>query len=323
MMNEHPFISILVPAYNVEKYIDKCIKSVLNQEYTDYELIVINDGSTDLTEKVLSQYKNHPRIRVISTTNKGVSSARNLGIDLAHGKFIAQIDGDDYVSENWLKDCAKVLKNRNPDILFFGLDSVKNTGKKLTFGDHQIFQQSELKPENILYALSKNEIKNYAVDMFVKRQLIINMDKPIYPVGRSFEDLATTYKIVSAAQKVYAVNGIYYHYVRHTGSITNTKRVNYKQCEDLEETRKEIEIFFNNKNNLVSNWNFQILLAEYQILTKEKKKYSKQLKSIRKEILKTRPTFLSKNEKIKMILLKINIYSEIYPVITKIKFWLN
>ena len=102
-MQIEPFITVLVTAYNVSEYINRCIDSILSQTYKNFELLIINDGSTDNTLEMLQQYKSNPHVQLINKANGGVSSARNMGIKVAKGSYIAQVDGDDYVSKDWLR----------------------------------------------------------------------------------------------------------------------------------------------------------------------------------------------------------------------------
>ena len=135
-------ISVIVPVYNIEKYIGKCIQSVLSQTYTDFELLLINDGSKDSSGEICSSWaKKDARIRVISKENEGVSVARNLGIDSAKGEFIFFLDGDDWISPECLE---KMLLRMTPEVDAVisewdepedeGYDSVLITKKKQTEG---------------------------------------------------------------------------------------------------------------------------------------------------------------------------------------------
>ena len=106
-------ITILVPFYNVEKYITQCIESIINQTYKNLEIILIDDGSTDNSLKICKEFqKNDSRINVIKKKHEGVSSSRNIGIKIAHGEYIMFIDSDDFVSKNFVKELySAVLKN--------------------------------------------------------------------------------------------------------------------------------------------------------------------------------------------------------------------
>ena len=111
-MEKNILISIVVPTYNNEKFIDKCVESILSQTYHEFELLIINDGSTDNTINVLQPYlKKEQRIKLHNTKNKGVSSARNLGISKAKGEYICFIDSDDWVEKDYLSQFVSKIKN--------------------------------------------------------------------------------------------------------------------------------------------------------------------------------------------------------------------
>ena len=114
-----PMFSIIIPAYNNEKYVGKCIESVLSQTFTDFELIIVNDGSTDRTYEVIEKYAlQDSRIRVIDKKNGGVSSARNIALDKAIGKYILFLDSDDWYESCYCYDLSKILSHNKADIVF-------------------------------------------------------------------------------------------------------------------------------------------------------------------------------------------------------------
>ncbi len=118
---DDPFFSIIVPAYNVDEYIDECIESIIKQSYNNLEIICVNDGSIDCTASILNDYQKHDRrLTVINQTNKGTSSARNKGIDIAKGRYIWFIDADDYIEPHACERLYQVVQQQNPDIIIFG-----------------------------------------------------------------------------------------------------------------------------------------------------------------------------------------------------------
>lgn len=116
-------LSIIVPAYNAEKTILRCLSSISEQNYNNYECIIVNDGSTDSTEKVISQFTEHnKKFRLINTDNGGVSRARNIGISIAFGEYITFVDSDDMLIPGSLPQLMKRMENESPDILIFGYE---------------------------------------------------------------------------------------------------------------------------------------------------------------------------------------------------------
>lgn len=124
-------ISIVVAAYNVEKYISRCLYSILNQSYKNVEVIIVNDCSTDKTKHICSEFgKNDERIRLINKDiNEGLSAARNTGIDAATGDYITFIDGDDFIELDTIEYCAEIINKRNPDEIVFGSCFDRKNGK--------------------------------------------------------------------------------------------------------------------------------------------------------------------------------------------------
>ena len=120
--------SIIVPVYNVEKYIEKCLESILNQTYDNFEIIVINDGSTDNSKKILDNYKTNKKIKIINQDNQGLSIARNNGLGAASGDYILFIDSDDYIEEELLSTLNKNINNE--DLIRFQVQTV-NENKEI------------------------------------------------------------------------------------------------------------------------------------------------------------------------------------------------
>ncbi|HFR3406655.1 TPA: glycosyltransferase family 2 protein, partial [Streptococcus suis] len=127
MMNNFE-ISIVVPVYNSEKKIRKCIDSILSQSFTDYELILLNDGSTDYTLSILEEYeKEYSSIKVIDKLNEGIAKTRNLGISIATGKYIVFLDNDDFIDSDYLQILYDEIENTGNDIVVAGYRRVSDT----------------------------------------------------------------------------------------------------------------------------------------------------------------------------------------------------
>ena len=116
--------SIIVPVYNVEKYVKRCLDSIFNQTYKDFEVIVVNDGSTDKSMNIVKKYKD---VKIINEENRGLSHARNNGVKNARGDYILFVDSDDYINKDLLKELNKSLNN-NPDVVRFQVQSVDEYG---------------------------------------------------------------------------------------------------------------------------------------------------------------------------------------------------
>lgn len=231
-MKNTSLISVIVPAYNVEKYIKTCLDSLINQTYSNFEIIVINDGSTDQTEEILRSYQANPKFRIYSQKNGGLSAARNRGIKLANGELVCFIDSDDSVKSDYLeKLAAPFFEDSDVDITVCGyqekfenteinhvLKSQKITGRKAT-KDLLIKQQDfDVLAWNKLY-----------------RKKLYSDNHIEYPVGQIHEDNLTTYKLFSHAQKVFYISDALYIYQRTHSEIT-------KNLYSKEKTLKRLQV---------------------------------------------------------------------------------
>lgn len=154
---EKDLVSIIVPVYNVEKYLEECIKSVINQTYKNIELILVDDGSTDTSPEVCDKWeKKDNRIKVLHKKNEGLGLTRNTGINLANGKYIYFLDSDDYIDINTIEICYELAQKNNADIVNFGFKSVNN--------DKVIFESIPNMPKNVY---KNNEIIDILLPDFI------------------------------------------------------------------------------------------------------------------------------------------------------------
>ncbi len=147
-------ISIVIPIYNVEKYLKNCVDSVCNQTYRNLEIILVDDGSPDHCPEICEDYaRNDSRVRVIHKQNGGLSDARNYGIEVAKGKYITCIDSDDYVSEDFIEYLYKLLKDANADISVCGFIKTKNLNENRIFTSEDTIEMSSNQAiQEMLYA---------------------------------------------------------------------------------------------------------------------------------------------------------------------------
>ena len=209
-------ISVIINVYNGEKFIKKCLDSVVNQTYKDLEIIIINDGSTDNTLKICESY-NDKRIKIITIKNLGLSMSRNVGIDNAHGDYIYFVDVDDFIEIDTIEYLYNLCKNYNVDIA---------TSKALIIENYNIEIKNE--KEKIEIISSKEVLKdilllkNKAVciwNKLIKRELFDNLRFE----DRIINDMAFTHKIIMRVDKIVYSNQIKYYYLKNTKSITAKK----------------------------------------------------------------------------------------------------
>ena len=209
-----PKLSIIVPVYKVEQYIHKCVDSILNQIFKDFELILVDDGSPDNCGTICDEYaQKDERVKVIHKENGGLSDARNFGLKEAQGKYVSFIDSDDWVDLDLYSDVIGYQEDNDLDIVCFDVYEVKGEKVKYNnrFDTNRIFNG-----EDALHKILTDEIDNSACDKVYKKELWEDVE---FPVGRCFEDVATTYKVFYKAEKVGYYKRAYYYYVKREGSI--------------------------------------------------------------------------------------------------------
>ncbi|PQJ66354.1 glycosyltransferase family 2 protein [Photobacterium angustum] len=223
-----PFFSIIVPAYNCEKSIEKCLNSILNQSFKDFELIVINDGSTDNTSNILTSFKD---IVVINKENEGVSSSRNMGINIAQGKYTIFIDSDDWVSEEYLLSTHDVLVKKEIDILFLNYYSFLYGASNTKFVDNKINEGFYSKGD-IVNAFLNREISNSPWDKIFRTSIIKKL-QPFFPVAISLgEDSVAVSRAILNAEEYYVMNEAFYIYEFNHQSVTKSS-LSYKKLNDV------------------------------------------------------------------------------------------
>ena len=213
-------VSVIVPVFNVEKYLPKCIESILNQSYKYIEVILINDGSTDSSEDICNKYKlKDNRIRVINKINGGLSSARNKGLDVAKGKYVIFVDSDDFIDKDMIKNLLEVAITQNADIVQGGFQTVYEDGKiKRKYEYNEMVFDTKTK---ILDAYFKQDLINVIVcNKLYKSKLFNNLRMM---EGRNQEDYIIMPQLLLNTKKIINVSGIYYNYLQRDISIMNSK----------------------------------------------------------------------------------------------------
>ena len=216
MCEENDLISVVIPVYNVEQYLPKCIESIMNQTYKNLEIILVNDGSTDGSQKICEEYKSiDNRIKIINKENGGLSDARNVGIDNSSGNYITFIDSDDYIDDDYVYTLYKSLISYNADMSIASHKIIypKRIIDKAT--DEKFCANSKKVLEKILY---DEGIDLSAWGKLYKKSLFNNIK---FPKGRLFEDSATTYRLIDESKKIAVNSKSVYNYVIRKNSISN------------------------------------------------------------------------------------------------------
>ena len=203
-------LSVIVPVYNVENYIEACIKSLLSQSYDDFEIIIVDDGSNDSSiERARKMLVNKSYVKVLSKENGGLSDARNFGIEHSIGEYLAFIDSDDTIHPDMFKIMMNKLLNEQADVCTCDMEYVYSDGRKVRSSGSLV---SEENPFSIILT------NNSACNKVFKRSLFEQMH---FPIGKWYEDLATIPILLKRASKVVYVDQVFYYYFQREGSIAH------------------------------------------------------------------------------------------------------
>lgn len=215
-------LSIIVPVYNVKDYVAKCLDSILAQTYKDFELLVIDDGSTDGSGKICDNYgEKDSRVRVIHQKNAGLGGARNTGIGLALGEYLLFVDSDDYIEPNTAEVLLNTAKLNSADMVLFSFRSVDENGSEMAVFSESLTANTVLsteKDKECLIVAPTACTKLYRRDLFTKADII-------FPPRVWYEDLRTTYKLLSCSKKVVYINNVLYNYLIRSGSIMQNSNI--------------------------------------------------------------------------------------------------
>lgn len=244
-MNESKIklISVVVPIYNVEKYLPACIESILRQTYKYIEIILVDDGSTDTCPQICDQFSlKDSRIKVIHKKNGGLSDARNIGMNLAKGKFITFVDSDDLLDCKFIEDLLNAMILNGADIAFCDYCKIdENCVSKADNSIGNVIKFSNIECLENLYIPKSHGMefvawgKLYKLDLFKKNKIS-------YPKGKIHEDTFTTYKLCYYANKVVFVDAPRYYYRIRSGSIMSSK-FNKTRLNKLEATKEACSFF--------------------------------------------------------------------------------
>lgn len=270
-----PKFSIIIPVYNVEKYIEKCLDSIFNQTLKDFEIIVVNDGTKDKSIELIKNYD----IKIINQKNQGLSAARNRGVKEATGEYLLFLDSDDYLEKDTLKELNKSLKN-NPDIVRFQIREVYEDGKTINYEEIPFDNKSGVEAFKLI---TKYHFVENAWCYAIKRKYYLE-EKFSFRVGTYHEDFGLMPLVILKANKVNSISYIGYNYIQRQGSIMNIK--------DYNKTKKKVEDFYNHylflleeakKTNLDTTYfksfiSNSIILKITELNNHDYKKYKKILK---------------------------------------------
>lgn len=253
-------ISVIVPVYNVEKYLNRCVKSILSQTYRDYEVLLIDDGSTDKSNELCNLWiQRDNRIKVYYQQNQGLSAARNTGIKYAKGEWITFLDSDDYIEKHYLEILVHNMQMTSADISC--CDYLRTDKWQIKGIDYVSNQYIELKGNDILVFYLENDIVSAWAKLY-KRELFSNIK---FPVGKINEDISTIFQIFCKAKKVtYSYSRLYFYYKNNEG-ITKQK-FEYKNINLIEAWEEVVNFSKFYPINIQKLANFRLQKAYFTLL---------------------------------------------------------
>lgn len=289
-MNITPYISIIIPVYGVEKYIKKCLESVLLQTFTDFECLVIDDGSTDNSINIAKEaVAKDPRFIFLNKKNGGVASARNYGIKHAKGKYIAFIDSDDYVEPDFLLLPLTTIEAEDSDICMFSINYVAEDGT------HFKTQHNNLKKyyEENDFLISKNTLMNFSYLKLYKKEIFdsILFDETVI----TYEDVDLNFRIIYG-RKVSNIKKPLYNYMQRKGSLSHDIKPTYLK-DIVAITKKQDDFVLENnlinKNREYINFTYlkTFIFSASIKLVRYSKNYSTDVINLKKSIDSSRFTF--------------------------------
>ena len=290
-------LSIIVPIYNVAPYLRKCVDSLLTQDIVDYEIILVDDGSTDNSGAIADELAAYPQplpegkgvsIKVIHQANAGLSAARNTGIKAAQGDYILFVDSDDYLQPNTLDTLLEQAERDNLDVLRFRYQNVKESGEVFNPYKNDIFYNdySTSLIDGLTFLNERMGTQCYAWQFVIKSDIV---RKELFTPGIYFEDTDWTPRMLLHAKRVASTDLVVYNYLWREGSITLSQH-------DVSKQRKQL----NDKITIVNNLNqikvkvsdkrwfegiitfliLNILMVIAQYFYSDRKKYLSQIKTM-------------------------------------------
>lgn len=250
MEQKDPLVSIVIPVYNCEKYIETCIESITNQSYKNLEIIIINDGSSDRTGEIIKEkYALDSRVKYIEKENEGVSITRNLGIELSSGELITFVDGDDFIASTFIESALNYIKKYNLDFVLGGTQRYAESKKS----NYAIKCNEVVVYENNLPIIKQKVLSNGIVEdrrldtcftsgpvckMFMRDSIAAVRFKPELKIG---EDTVFNLEVLDKCKRVGVVPDIWYFYRTNGESATNAYNPKIKaECEKTLEILQEM-----------------------------------------------------------------------------------
>jgi len=307
---QKPLLSVVVPVYKAEKYLHRCVNSILNQTLNDLELILVDDGSPDNSGAICDEYaKKDDRVRVVHKPNGGAASARNVGIDIANGEYIGFCDSDDYLNVNMYKELLDVLKENNLDSITCLSNTRDESGNLVSSG----ISDKKLKHYNKVEYIKKIYLWDADVSLCTRISKTEKIKQIRIPEKRRVEDFFFTICLLHNLGKTSIYNYPFYEYTVNTNSVTHSADSTI-YMDGLYFFEKSKELLCTDEYSLEQeHFKYKMLSSLFISLKKaEYKKYKYQLKYHKKYVTKNifnilKNPYIRKKEKIALFLTTINL----------------
>jgi glycosyltransferase involved in cell wall biosynthesis len=289
-------ISVIVPVYNVEKYLEKCIDSILSQTFKDFEVILVDDGSKDRCGIICDKYESlDNRVKVIHKTNGGLSSARNSGLEIASGEYVVFVDSDDWIDKNMYQELYNEAKKHNADIV--QCKFIKAKDENVSIYNNESNEAEVIRNLEALCNLYNEKCIETVVtwNKLYRRYLFNDI---VFPNGKIHEDQFTTYKLLYKANKVVLVDKEFYYYRQTPNSIMNSD-FNMSRLDFLEALDQRLEFFKKINNEFLYKQTIKTyvnVLKEYYFKCQNSKNEEQILKIIREKYKKKFIECINNNE---------------------------
>lgn len=302
MKNKQPLISVIVPVFKVEKYLEKCVNSITNQTYKNLEIILVDDGSPDNCPKMCDDFaKKDKRIKVVHKQNGGLSDARNAGTDISTGDLIMYVDSDDYIELNTIELLHKNMVETDSDISFakYAIVTETDEGIHVTGNNLRVFSADEA-----LMRFVEDERPHFIVAWckLMKREIVGDIR---YPVGRFHEDEYVTYKLFDRAKKIVLTEDTLYRYLHRAGSIMSQRRLK-NEVDILDAYIERQNYFKDNKPEIYGDFKrdiFHFFIYPYMRVMSSNKISKEQKKSYKKQVLSLKgKDKVKQNTKVNLVL---------------------
>ncbi len=268
-------ISIIVPAYNVEPYLERCVISLINQSYEKIEILLVNDGSTDGTGELCNRLaEKDSRIKVFHQKNKGLSGARNKGIYFAQGEYITFIDSDDYVSNDYIRILYEVALKNTADMVFCDFLEMKE-GDTLEENKEVVYHE-KIYDKTELYDIISDIVHHEKTKVVIACAKLFKrgiFESFRFPEGRIHEDEFSVHHLLWKCKKVVGIDSSLYYYCIRSGSITGDEEYNDRHLQVLDAYEDRVQFY---KEHLSKELFVAMIICFFEMITVEYQRALKQ-----------------------------------------------